>query len=152
MILVSHDERLLKMVCQELWVCSKVAKLVQYDLWHHMIHSGSGTGFGSGSNIKWNTKAKIKNERPTFWEKMLLQTWKRQILYKFFLLKNCAKYCLDREPEQESEPEAKLFQCRNRNGIKSLRFHNTALHLTILSLVVCFLGMCSAGTCVGSIV
>jgi ATP-binding cassette subfamily F protein 3 len=22
-ILVSHDERLLKMVCQELWVCSK---------------------------------------------------------------------------------------------------------------------------------
>jgi ATPase subunit of ABC transporter with duplicated ATPase domains len=23
-ILVSHDERLLKMVCQELWVCSRV--------------------------------------------------------------------------------------------------------------------------------
>jgi hypothetical protein len=31
---------------------------------------GTGTGFGSGSNIKWNTKVnkvfKNQNERPTF--------------------------------------------------------------------------------------
>jgi hypothetical protein len=40
--------------------------------------SVSGTGFGSGSNIKCNKKVKkIKNERPTFWEIMLLLTLKR---------------------------------------------------------------------------
>ena len=27
-ILVSHDERLLKMVCQELWVCSRVRRII----------------------------------------------------------------------------------------------------------------------------
>jgi hypothetical protein len=44
------------------------------------------TGFGSGSNIKWNTKVnkKMKNESPTFWETMLLRTLKGNILYNFF--------------------------------------------------------------------
>ncbi len=40
---------------------------------------GSGTGFGQDSNIKWSIKkSKIKNERPTFWETMLLVTLKKQ--------------------------------------------------------------------------
>jgi hypothetical protein len=34
-------------------------------------------------------------------------------------MKNCAKYCLD------PEPEPKLFQSRNWNRDKALRFHNT---------------------------
>jgi hypothetical protein len=29
-------------------------------------------GFGSGSNIEWNCKSKIQNERLKFWEIMLL--------------------------------------------------------------------------------
>jgi hypothetical protein len=35
----------------------------------------SGSGFGSGSHMKWNTKVKkIKVDMATFWEKMLLVT------------------------------------------------------------------------------
>jgi hypothetical protein len=34
-----------------------------------------------------------------FWEIMLLLILKRQDFVQFFLLKNCAKYCLDPEPE-----------------------------------------------------
>jgi hypothetical protein len=44
------------------------------------------TGSGSGSNMKYNTKVqKIKNERPTFWETMLLLALKRQVLKKNFV-------------------------------------------------------------------
>jgi hypothetical protein len=39
------------------------------------------------------------NERPTFWEIMLLLVLRGKILCKFFVVKNCAKYCLDPEPE-----------------------------------------------------
>jgi hypothetical protein len=45
------------------------------------MHYGSGAGFRSGSNVKWNKK--VKNERPIFWEIMLLLTWKGNILDKF---------------------------------------------------------------------
>ncbi len=45
---------------------------------------------------------KITNESPTFWETMLLVTLERQgFVQLFLLLKNCAKYCLDPEPEPE---------------------------------------------------
>jgi hypothetical protein len=48
---------------------------------------GTGTGFGSGSNMKCHKKkSKIKNERPTFWEIMLLLTLKKKIFYKFFVV------------------------------------------------------------------
>jgi hypothetical protein len=40
----------------------------------------------------------------TFWEIMLLLTMKRQrFCAHFLLLENCAKYCLDPEPEREPE-------------------------------------------------
>jgi hypothetical protein len=47
------------------------------------MHTGSGSGFGSGFNIKWNTvqqskKSKIENEMTTFWETILLLTIKRR--------------------------------------------------------------------------
>jgi hypothetical protein len=50
----------------------------------------------------------------------LLLTLKRQDFVQFFLCfwKTVAKYCLD------PVPEPKLFQSRNRNCNKSLRFHN----------------------------
>jgi hypothetical protein len=48
---------------------------------------GSGTGFGSGSNIKWNKESqKIKNERPTFKEIMLLLSLKKQDFGKNFVV------------------------------------------------------------------
>ncbi len=43
---------------------------------------GSGTGFGSRSNIKCIKK--IKNRRPTFWEIMMLLTLKRQDFVNIF--------------------------------------------------------------------
>jgi hypothetical protein len=36
------------------------------------MHFGSGTLFGSGSNIRWSKKVKKMNERPTSWEITLL--------------------------------------------------------------------------------
>jgi hypothetical protein len=52
------------------------------------------------------------------WEIMLLPTLERQDFVKFMIDGNCAKYCLD------PEPESKLFLSRNwnRNCNKSLRF------------------------------
>jgi hypothetical protein len=53
--------------------------------------SGSVSGFGSGSNIKCKKVTKYKNERPTFWEIMLLLTLKRQNFVQIILLlENCA--------------------------------------------------------------
>jgi hypothetical protein len=55
------------------------------------MHSGSGSGtkFGSGSNIKLNQSLKnvknIKNERPTVQETMLLLSVKRQYFGTTFL-------------------------------------------------------------------
>jgi hypothetical protein len=50
--------------------------------------SGAGAGFGSRSHIK----IKIKNERPTFWEIMLLMILKRQNFLQIFMLwKNFSK-------------------------------------------------------------
>jgi hypothetical protein len=47
--------------------------------------TGSGTGFGYGSHLKF-----YKNERPTFWEIMVPVTMKRQdFCENFLLLKNC---------------------------------------------------------------
>jgi hypothetical protein len=43
----------------------------------------------------------IKNERPTFWETMLLLTIKRQDFVQTFF--KTAKYCLDLKPEPELE-------------------------------------------------
>ncbi len=82
------------------------------------------TGFGVGFNIKCNKKVnKITNERPNFLETMLLLTLKRQDCVKIFLLlKNCAKNCLD------PEPEPKLFQNRNWN-----RNHNKSIPTTLKS-------------------
>jgi hypothetical protein len=50
------------------------------------MHYGSGTGFGSGSEIKfYETKSeKILNERPTVWEIMQLLTFKRQDFVQIF--------------------------------------------------------------------
>jgi hypothetical protein len=47
---------------------------------------------------------KINNERPTFWEIMLLLTLKRQYLVKKNICLKTAKYCLDPEPVRELEP------------------------------------------------
>jgi hypothetical protein len=54
-------------------------------------HYGYGTGFGSGSNIKWNKKVKrIKNERTTFRETMLILPLKRQGFIQIFVVgKRC---------------------------------------------------------------
>jgi hypothetical protein len=43
-----------------------------------------GSGSGSGSNIKWNKKSKIKNERQSFWEMMLLLKLKRHDFVQIF--------------------------------------------------------------------
>jgi hypothetical protein len=49
------------------------------------MHYGSGTGFGSGYNIKWNKKVKrIKNERTTFREIKLILTLTRQDFVQLF--------------------------------------------------------------------
>jgi hypothetical protein len=51
------------------------------------MHYGSGTGFGSGFNIKWNKESqKIKNERPAFWEIMLLLSLKKQDFAQIFVV------------------------------------------------------------------
>ncbi len=48
------------------------------------MRSGSWTRFALGSNIKCHTKVKkIKNERPTFWETMLLLALKRHAVKIF---------------------------------------------------------------------
>jgi hypothetical protein len=53
------------------------------------MHFGSGTGFGSVSNIKCNTKVKtvkkFKNERPTFTETMLFLKENCTIFFKAVL-------------------------------------------------------------------
>ncbi len=56
------------------------------------MHYGSGTGFGSGSNIKWNKKSQIKNERTTFREIILIMKLKRQDFVQTFC---CWKTVLD---------------------------------------------------------
>ncbi len=83
------------------------------------MHYGSGSG--SGPDLDPDTiengrksKKKIKETRPTFWEKMLLLQFKGQE-YVLIFLGNYAKCCLDPEPEQEPNPDPKLFQSRNRN-------------------------------------
>jgi hypothetical protein len=49
---------------------------------------------------------KVKNDRPTFWETMLLLTLKRNhFVKKMLLLKSSANYCLDPEPKPEPEKE-----------------------------------------------
>ncbi len=77
--------------------------------------SGTGAGFGSGSSKNWDKNVKIiKNERPTFWEIMLLLALKNtRFVTNFVLLENYAKYCLD------PEPESKLFPSRIRNRIQN---------------------------------
>jgi hypothetical protein len=44
------------------------------------MHYGSGFGFGSGSNIKWNKNCQEikKKKMPTSWEIMLLLTLKKK--------------------------------------------------------------------------
>ncbi len=45
----------------------------------------SGSGFGSGTNIKWNTEVKnVRNEMTTFWETMPLLKFKRQDFVHIF--------------------------------------------------------------------
>ncbi len=59
-------------------------------------------------------------------EKKLSLTLKRQDIEieQIFMLKNCAKFGLELVPDGDPEPETKLFQSRNPNRNKSLRFHN----------------------------
>jgi hypothetical protein len=71
----------------------------------HYDDYGSGTGFGSGYNIKWNKESqKTKNVRPAFWEIMLLLSLKKQDFVQIFVV---AKYCLDPEPEPKLFPKSK---------------------------------------------
>jgi hypothetical protein len=56
------------------------------------MYYGSGVGFGSRSNIKWNTKNSRNHERDANFlgnAVLLLLTLKGKILYNFLLLKNC---------------------------------------------------------------
>jgi hypothetical protein len=96
----------------------------------NLMHSSSATRFRFRSRIwiriqyKIEYKSlKIKKERPTFLETMLLLTLKRQDFVQFLLLKYCARYCL------EPEPEPKLQEPKTGTGIN----HNgsTTLHLNL---------------------
>jgi hypothetical protein len=99
------------------------------------MHFGSysGTGFGTGSKIKCNTEYKSqkikKCETNCLGNNAASNVEKGKILYKFFDAENCAKYFLDPESELDPEPKPKLFQSRDRNRIKSLRFHNTGIRI-----------------------
>ncbi len=53
---------------------------------------------------------------------MLLLTLKMKDFTQTFYKNNCAKYSLDPDLDPEPEPEQKLFQSRNLNRSKSLRF------------------------------
>ncbi len=71
---------------------------------HSDSGSSSGTGFGSGSIIKWNTKVNfLVNNAVSNIEKARFCT---------NLFSNCAKYCLD----PESEPEPKLYFTKDGTG------------------------------------
>jgi hypothetical protein len=72
------------------------------------MHSGSGNGFGPGSNIKFETK--VKKIEANFLGNHAASSIKK------------ARFCLD----PELEPEQKLYLSMNRypNRKKSLRFHN----------------------------
>ncbi len=78
---------------------------------HYGSESGSGTGFGSGSDIKGNKKVKkILNERQAYFlRNKLLLTLKRQDFVKFVGFWKTAKYCLDPEPEPQPVPKPKTF-------------------------------------------
>jgi hypothetical protein len=83
------------------------------------MHSGSsfGTGFESGSNIKWNTKVKkVKKTkmRGKISGKRCCFLQKRQD----FFSQNCDPFSMP-FPNPEPDPETKLFQSRSRNRNKS---------------------------------
>jgi hypothetical protein len=73
-------------------------------------HYGSGTGFGPESNIKCNKKSKKqKGEAKFLGNNAAFDIEKARLCKKNLLLKNCAKLCLDPEPELEQQPEQKTL-------------------------------------------
>ncbi len=80
------------------------------------MYSSFGTGFGSESDRKCNTKViKSKIRVPSFWETMLLLVLKRQDFFR------CWKNVLNK-PESGTE----LQRSQNRNHNNSLCFHSTS--------------------------
>jgi hypothetical protein len=62
--------------------------------------SGFGSGFGSGSNIKCNEKVSknLKMRGQLYEKKAASDIEKARFCAIFMFLENCAKYCLDPEP------------------------------------------------------
>ncbi len=84
------------------------------------MHSGfgSGTGFGSGAEIKWNEKSfHCPNHNITNDDCLGINAAsnikKARLLYNNFYFKKCAKYDLDPAPEPETDPAPSMGSAPN---------------------------------------